>query len=72
MAKDEYKVKIKWLAKITDRAKKDGMDTSAGSEFDERLNDYGLTKFPKNRYILQLRKLNLSGKECLLFKKPSG
>jgi len=47
--KTNIKIKIKWLAKITDRAKKDGMDTSPGSVFDERLNDYGLTKYPKDK-----------------------
>jgi hypothetical protein len=55
--KTNIKIKIKWLAKITDRAKKDGMDTSAGSEFDERLNDYGLTKFPKEQVYTAAQKV---------------
>jgi hypothetical protein len=33
------------------------MDTSAGSEFDERLNDYGLTKFPKEQVYTAAQKV---------------
>ena len=55
--KTNLKIKIKWLARITDMAKKDGMDTSAGSKFEERLDEYGLTKFPKDKVYSAAEKI---------------
>ena len=41
--KTNPKIKQQWLKKITARAEKEGMDMSAGGEFEERLRDFGLT-----------------------------
>jgi hypothetical protein len=45
--KTTRKVRLKWLADTKKKAEKDGMDTGKGSEYEQRLDDYNLTRVYK-------------------------
>ena len=63
------KARTKWLAQIKVMAKKEEMNQE---QLDSILSMYGLTKFDNELVWDELRKLNLSGKKCLLQKELSG
>ena len=47
-------IKVQWLSKIHSKASKEGMDTA---ELEDRLDDFGLTKFPKEKVWDEARKV---------------
>ena len=57
------KIKKQWLKKITARAEKDGMDMSTGGEFEDRLDDYGLTVHADDKVWTEASKLKSKWKK---------
>ena len=57
------KIKKQWLKKITARAEKDGMDMSAGGEFEDRLDDYELTIHAEDKVWTEASKIKSKWKK---------
>ena len=57
------KIKQQWLKKITARAEKDGMDMSAGGEFEDRLDDYELTIHAEDKVWTEASKIKSKWKK---------
>ena len=51
------KIKKQWLKRITAMAEKEGMDTGPKSVFIDRLDDFGLTMFPKDKVWTEAQKI---------------
>ena len=56
----KQKIKVQWLSKIHSKASKEGMGTD---ELEDRLDDFGLTKFPKEKVWDEARKVKSKWKK---------